>query len=199
MHVGLQSLAGEEEEVDLVLAQQVEHVFVGLDHLKPYAGEKAGEFRMDRPQGRRKGVVVASNANSSLQSPGVHFRTALQGFEHAKECDDLLELFLGFLRGLHQGARAHEKRRIPIPAQFREHAVGARQTHSHPLGRTGERARAKERCEKVQGLGVDIPYERRQGGLRDGLRAGLRKSFAGLWGGVVRHGVASKIDSGRRE
>lgn len=63
---------------------------------------------------------------------------------------------------LHQKSASHKKRIVPIGAEPREHAVGARETDAELLGRTRERSSTKKRQKKIERFSIHAADKGRQ-------------------------------------
>lgn len=101
-------------------------------------------------------------ANRARKGSWIQFVVAPQILKHMHEGKHLVITAFGRCGRLHQKSASHKKRIVPIGAELREHAVGARETDAELLGRTRERSSTKKRQKKIERFSIHAADKGRQ-------------------------------------
>ena len=137
-------------------------MFIGLHGAQPHMRHAGREVSKNRGNAERKCIVVAGRANGARKSSWIQFVVAPQILKHMHEGKHLVITAFGSCGRLHQKPASHKKRIVPIGAELREHAVGARETDAELLGLTRKRSGTKKRQKKIERFSIHAADKGRQ-------------------------------------
>lgn len=162
MNIWVESLPGKEHQIEQILTQIIKEMFIGLRGAQPHMRHAGRKVSKNRGNAERKCIVVAGRANRARKGSWIQFVVAPQILKHMHEGKHLVITAFGRCGRLHQKSASHKKRIVPIGAELREHAVGARETDAELLGRTRERSSTKKRQKKIERFSIHAADKGRQ-------------------------------------
>ena len=162
MNIWVESLPGKEHQIEQILTQIIKEMFIGLHGAQPHMRHAGRKVSKNRGNAERKCIVVAGRANSARKSSWIQFVVAPQILKHMHEGKHLVITAFGSCGRLHQKPASHKKRIVPIGAELREHAVGARETDAELLGRTRKRSGTEKRQKKIERFSIHAADKGRQ-------------------------------------